>query len=175
MKEACCILLVDDDVTLLELFSTVLRAEGHRVLTADTGARALQIAKECKPDLLLLDVLLPDVSGIEVCREIKADPQLADAFVVLCTGAAKSVGEKLEGLKAGAEDYLEKAFELEELKARVRTFARLHDSSVALRNSERHYRALFEGSPVAVMLADIDGNILDVNEAQCRLSGYSRG
>src|SRR5262245_28856484 len=104
MKKACCILLVDDDVQLLGLFSMVLRAEGHNILTADTGKRALEIARESKPDLVLLDVLLPDVNGIEVCREIKADAQLADAFVILWTGAAKSVAEKIEGLKAGAED-----------------------------------------------------------------------
>ena len=84
------ILMVDDNPDVLRVFAEILRLDGYQVETASTGKQGLQMAREQRPDLILLDVVLPDLSGIEVCRRIKANPALLDVFVVLFSGEATS-------------------------------------------------------------------------------------
>ena len=93
MNKTNCILLVDDDPAILQIYSEILRAQGYEVWEASNGQQGLQAARERRPDLVLLDVMLPDLSGIEVCRQIKADAALVDVFVVLVSGTATSVAE----------------------------------------------------------------------------------
>ena len=95
MNKTTSILMVDDDPAILEVYSKILRRQGYDVWEASTGQQGLQVARERHPDLVLLDVMLPDLSGIEVCRQIKADPALVDVFVVLISGGAISVAQKL--------------------------------------------------------------------------------
>src|SRR5258706_4459655 len=108
MNKSTCILLVDDDPAILLLFSEILRAEGYKVLQAGSGRQGLQVASGERPDLVLLDVMLPDLSGLEVCRQIKKDPVLSDTFVVLFSGAATRTAQKVAGLETGADDYMSK-------------------------------------------------------------------
>src|SRR5215472_8117342 len=120
MAKTTSILLVDDDPALLQLYSHVLHMEGYEVLEASRGLEGLRLARERRPDLVLLDVRMPDLSGIEVCRQIKADPTLLDVFVMLFSGLADGTSDKLYGLAAGADDYVLKTVDPEELLARIR-------------------------------------------------------
>ena len=90
MNRATRILVVDDEPTVLDLFSHILRDSNYEVWTATTGRGGLRAARERRPDVVLLDVMLPDVSGIKVCHELKQDANLPDVFVALCSAAAIS-------------------------------------------------------------------------------------
>jgi signal transduction histidine kinase len=136
--------LVDDDPQILEVFSELLRLKDYEVWAAGTGGEGLRLTRERRPDLVLLDVRLPDLSGFEVCRRIKTDPALQDVFVVLLSGEATSPAQKAGGLDTGADEYLTKPIDGQELLARIRTVARLQETTAALRAGEQHYRRLTE-------------------------------
>src|SRR5476649_2037065 len=140
MKKVSSILVVDDSDEIRSLFSICLRREGYEVLEAATGQQGLKLAHTRFPDLVLLDVRLPDISGVEVCRQIKADPALKDVFVALCSGEATSDDHKVSGLQTGADEYLVKPFGLQELLARVQTLLSLRNTAAALRAREEHHR-----------------------------------
>ena len=172
MKKTTSILMVDDDPAILEIYSKILSAEGYEVWEASTGRQGLQATRERRPDLVLLDVMMPDLSGVEVCRQIKADPDLKDVFVVLVSGLATSVTHKVDGLGAGADDYLSKLLNVAEFLARLRTMLRLREATAGLRASEAHYRRLVEILPEAVGLVDIQGRLLAVNPQGVAMLGY---
>src|ERR1039458_4011355 len=163
MSKKISILVVDDVPVILQAYSEILRAQGYEVWEASTGRQGLQVARERHPDLVLLDVRLPDLSGIEVCRQIKADAALRDIFVVLISGAATSVAHKIDGLETGADDYLVKPLEIDEFLARVRAIVRLQKARAELQRGEEHYRQLIEILPEAVGLIDLQGRLLAVN------------
>ena len=173
MKKANCILVVDDDEDLRQLFVYCLRGEGYKVLEAATGRQGLQMARTLNPDLVLLDVRLPDISGIEVLRRIKADPSLKDVFVALCSGEATSVKHKVDGLHTGADEYLIKPLGVLELLARVQTLMRLRNTAAALRASEDHHRRLIDILPDAVCLIHAKGDILTANSQAVVMLGYA--
>ena len=173
MKKNSLILLVDDDEGIRLLFSTCLRREGYEVLEAATGQQGLQLAQTRYPDLVLLDVGLPDISGVEVCRQIKTDPKLRDVFVAFCSGEATSDEHKVSGLQTGADEYLVKPFGLQELLARVQTLLRLRNTTAALRASEEHHRRLIDILPDAVCLIHPKGRLLAVNSQAVAMLGYA--
>lgn len=172
MDQTTRILLVDDDPGILDVFSCILRLEGYEVWEASTGQQALQIARERNPDLILLDVILPDLNGMEVCKQIKTDPALLDVFVVLVSGQATSSGHMVLGLESGADEYIPKPMDMPEFLARIRTFIRLRDTTAALRASEQHYRRLVEILPDAVSQIDLKGRIIEVNPQAATMLGY---
>lgn len=134
------ILVVDDEPFILKNIELLLQQKGCRVLTAATGAAGLEIALRERPDVVLLDVMLPDVEGYEVCRKIKNDPVSRHIPVLMLT-ALNDVFSKVKGLDAGADDFISKPFNEGELRARVWAFLRtkrLHD------NLEDSYRRLKE-------------------------------
>lgn len=113
------ILVVDDTARDLELLARILERQGYSVAVAGGGAQALDlVGREC-PDLILLDVLMPGLDGIAVCRRLKSDPATAGIPVIFLTGQSES-GEILAGFEAGAVDYVTKPFRVPELLARVR-------------------------------------------------------
>jgi len=173
MNKTASILVVDDDPAIRQLLSQILCTSGYEVWEAATGQQGLQLTRERRPDLVLLDVRLPDLSGIEVCRRIKADGALADVFVVLVSGEATSTAHKVDGLEIGADDYVTKPVELNEFLARIRTILRLRDTTVALRASEQHYRQLVEILPEAVGLIDLEGRFLGINSQTVAMLGYA--
>lgn len=114
------ILVVDDDNEITDMLSRGLKFEGYDVHTAEDGTSALKYFKEEAPDLVLLDVMLPGMDGIEICREMR---KVRDTPVVMLT-AKDTVGDKVAGLDSGADDYIVKPFEFDELLARVRAHLR---------------------------------------------------
>jgi PAS domain S-box-containing protein len=173
MKKSGSILVVDDNIAIRRLFSTCLRDAGYHVLEAATGQEGLQIARTSFLELVLLDVRLPDISGVEVCRQIKSDPSLQDVFVALCSGEATSDENKVNGLQTGADEYLIKPFGIQELLARVQTLIRLRNTTAALRASEEHHRRLIEILPDVVCLIHPKGRLLAVNSQAVSMFGYS--
>jgi two-component system, OmpR family, response regulator len=114
-------LVVDDEPTLAELVTMALRYEGWEIRSAGTGAEAVTAAREFRPDVVVLDVMLPDFDGTEVLRRMRADGELAP---VLFLTAKDSVEDRIAGLTAGGDDYVTKPFSLEELVLRLRALLR---------------------------------------------------
>jgi two-component system alkaline phosphatase synthesis response regulator PhoP len=112
------ILFIEDDVNLRKSLAFILQREGFSVDSAGTGGDGLRMSREAAPDLVLLDLLLPDMDGFAVCREIKANPVTARAFIVMLTGKAL-VEEVVAGLDRYADDYITKPFEPAILLARL--------------------------------------------------------
>jgi PAS domain S-box-containing protein len=172
MKRHGSILVVDDDDALRQVFGISLRDAGYEVQESATGLEGLRLAQSRVPDLVLLDVRLPDISGVEVCRQIKANPALKDVFVVLCSGEATSVEHKVDGFQTGADEYLIKPFGMNELLARVQTLMRLRNTTAALRASEEHHRRLIDILPDAVCLFHPKGELLAANSQAAAMLGY---
>ena len=114
------VLVVDDDVKTVELVKLYLNRDGYRVLTAYDGIEALRLAREGRPDLIVLDLMLPGMNGLEVCRTIREE---SDVPIIMLT-AMTTDQDKLNGLELGADDYMTKPFSPRELAARVRTVLR---------------------------------------------------
>jgi PAS domain S-box-containing protein len=163
---------VDDDEGVRALYAACLRTQGYEVREAVKGQQGLEMAKKHLPDLVLLDVRLPDVSGLEICRLIKNDPLLTDVFVALCSGEAVEAEHKIGGLEVGADEYLIKPFGMQELLARVQTLLRLRDTTAALRASEEHYRRLIDILPDAICLISPNGRLISVNSQAVAMLGY---
>ena len=115
------ILVVDDELSISDLIATSLRFVGFEVRTAATGSQALSIAEEFKPHAIVLDVMLPDQDGMEVCRQIRNEG--IDVGVLFLT-AKDGMEDKVAGLTIGGDDYMTKPFSLEELVARLRALLR---------------------------------------------------
>jgi len=119
------ILIVDDTAPNLQVLSSMLRAQGHRVRSALSGALALRAARSRTPDVVLLDVMMPDMDGYEVCSRLKADPALRHVPVIFLS-ALQDAEDKVRAFRAGAGDYITKPFHLDEVVARVQTHLHLH-------------------------------------------------
>ena len=115
------VLVVDDEPSLAELLASVLRYEGWTVQTAGTGADAVRTAREFRPDAVVLDIMLPDVNGLEVMRRLRAEiPQVCVLFLT----ARDAVEDRVAGITAGGDDYVTKPFSLQEVLARLRGLLR---------------------------------------------------
>lgn len=119
-KRVIRILVVDDEPPMVELVRGYLSREGWAVLTANDGNQALQIARTEHPDVVVLDLMLPGLDGVEVCRQLRV---FSDAYVLMLTAKSEEV-DKLIGLAVGADDYLTKPFSPRELVARIRAILR---------------------------------------------------
>jgi two-component system alkaline phosphatase synthesis response regulator PhoP len=114
------VLVVDDDVKTVELVRLYLDRDGYQVLTAYDGVEALRLARESYPDLIVLDLMLPDIDGLELCRTLRRE---SDVPIIMLT-ARTTDQDKLTGLDLGADDYVTKPFSPKELAARVRAVLR---------------------------------------------------
>jgi len=117
---ACSILVVDDEPAVTDLLSYNLRKAHYDVLTAADGATALRLAKESKPDLILLDLMIPEVDGLDVCRELRKSSGVP---IIMITARGEEV-DRVVGLEMGADDYVTKPFSVRELMARVKAVLR---------------------------------------------------
>ena len=139
------ILLVDDNPINLSVISDYLDDIGFRILTAQDGESAIKRAQKAKPDIILLDVMLPDIDGFEVCRRLKSDPSTLDIPVIFMT-ALTGTEDKIKGLNMGAVDYVTKPIHQEEILARITTHLRLmklaHDLMKTNEKLEKHHGQL---------------------------------
>ena len=117
------ILAVDDEVHILELISFNLKAAGYHVVTALTGEEALKRCEVERPSLVLLDIMLPGIDGLEVCRRLKGDRMTSNIPIIMLTARGDEV-DKILGLELGADDYITKPFSVRELGARVKSLLR---------------------------------------------------
>ena len=131
-----CILIVDDNQDNIEVLRVRLDSWGYETRTATNGAEALTSVQERAPDLILLDVMMPDITGIEVAQRIKGSRSLPFIPIIMQT-ALDSTEAKVEGLEAGADDYITKPIDFAELKARLRSMLRIKRLQEALEERER--------------------------------------
>ena len=117
------VLVVEDERDVAELIRYNLTREGYDVVVAGSGGDAIKQAREVQPDLVLLDIMVPQVNGWEVCRRLKQDAETRDIPVIMVTGRVEE-GDKVLGFEMGADDYVTKPFSPRELVARVRAVAR---------------------------------------------------
>jgi DNA-binding response OmpR family regulator len=184
------VLVVDDDPTVREVVCSYLRADGYDVSEADDGETALAMIRDRRPDLLVLDVMLPGVDGLEVCRKIRASTDLP---VILLT-ALGSEEDRVVGLELGADDYLTKPFSPRELVLRVGSVLRrvrelnnpdpteLTDGDLVVDGASRQVRV--GGEPVALTVREFDllrflvanpGTVFTRSELLERVWGWSFG
>ena len=164
---ASTILVVDDDPKGLHLLQSLLLGEGYTVLPAEHGAQALVLAYDHRPDVVLLDVMMPDLDGYEVCRRLRADETLRHVPILLLT-ALDDRESRLRGLEAGADDFISKPFDSVELRTRLRTITRLNRFRQLFEERARFETAVAY-SPDAIVLTDDAGRITLVNAAFQRL------
>jgi DNA-binding response OmpR family regulator len=159
------ILVIDDDPDILQFVRMNLEMEGYEVLTATRGGEGLQVAFGAAPDLVLLDLVLPDLDGLEVLDRLHTSPATVHAGVILLTALAHA-RDRVRGLELGADDYITKPFDIEELVARVKSVLRrskaMRDLSPLtglpgnFRIAEELQRRVRSGRPLAVVHADLD-------------------
>lgn len=123
MESQYKILVVDDESDIIEFIDYNLKKEGYLVATAMNGVQAIEVAKTFKPDLILLDVMMPVLDGIETCKQLKSDPAFAKTFVVFLTARAEEYSE-IAGFNAGADDYIAKPIKPKVLITRLNAILR---------------------------------------------------
>lgn len=138
-----CILVVDDDPGLLRMLQVTLERQGFVVAVAPSGQAALQVAAAESVSLVLLDIMMPDMDGLEVCRILKGDPATRHIPVILLT-ARDSVEDKVHGLEIGADDFVTKPYSVEELVARIRVQLRVREMSRQLFRRNRELLELYK-------------------------------
>jgi two-component system phosphate regulon response regulator PhoB len=120
--------VVDDEPDAIELIRFNLKASGYEVLTAEDGEEALAKARKFSPDMILLDVMLPEIDGLEVCKILRRDPATASLPIIMLTAKASEI-DRVLGLEFGADDYVTKPFSPRELMLRVRNLLKRKESS----------------------------------------------
>ena len=162
------ILVVDDENSISELIATSLKFVGFDVRTASSGAQALQIAEEFKPHALILDVMLPDQNGFEVCRQLRNEGHNVG---VLFLTAKDSTEDKIAGLTIGGDDYMTKPFSLEELVARLRALLRRTGATQVIPDDEKIRFADLELDEATHEVRRA-GNLIDLSPTEFLLLRY---
>ncbi|MBD0371587.1 MAG: PAS domain S-box protein [Pyrinomonadaceae bacterium] len=160
------ILVVNDTVEVLELLTLLLSHEGYRVVSATDGPSALLLAQQSEPDIIISDVVMPDMDGLEFCRRLKEDARTRDVPVLLVSAVRTGEEDSLTGLVAGADDYLGIPFRRQELLVKVARLAERH-------RVERHYREIVEQAADIIYTCDMEGRITSINEAGARFFGHT--
>lgn len=158
------ILVVDDEESIIDFISYNLEVRGHRVQVARAGMEAVGIAAESRPDLVILDIMLPDIDGFEVLKRLKA----AGDVSVLMLSALDSVPDKVLGLELGADDYLTKPFSVRELLARVKALLRRATTVIPDRTLESGSLRIDVGRRVC----EFDGEAVELTNKEFDLLYY---
>ena len=161
------ILIVDDIGANLKLLDDILKTEGYKTRLVPEGARALLAAEKEKPDLILLDIMMPGIDGFEVCRRLKENPGLADIPVIFISALDDTV-DVVRALSAGGVDYINKPFRAEEVKARVHTHLKLYRQGRELRdlNATLELKVEERTRKLSEVNDNLANNILDLNRAK---------
>jgi two-component system, OmpR family, response regulator MprA len=129
------VLVIDDEESIVDLIKLGLKYEGFEVVAASEGEEGIATAQRTNPSFIILDWMLPDMDGLEVCRRLRANPTTLDIPILLLT-AKDEVDSRVEGLNTGADDYLTKPFSFEELVARIRAILRRLNHSTTAENTQ---------------------------------------
>ena len=167
------ILNVDDFEPGLYAKSRVLRLAGFEVYEAMTGEDTMRLARELKPELVLLDVHLPDVSGIEICRRIKTDPSINSILVIQTSATFTEVRDRVRGLEGGADAYLTEPIEAEELVANIRAILRLRKAEQEVREREAWLKTVMSSIGDAVITTDLEGRVTLINPVAQEMVGWT--
>jgi two-component system cell cycle response regulator len=141
------LLVVDDEQPILDLLRRRLEAMGYTVLALSGGGKVVETARRLMPDLILLDVMMPDLDGFSVCQALKADPAVQDIPIIMMT-ARSEVDSRIRGLELGAHDYVPKPFETSELVARIRAALRVKQLQDELKVANRRLEQLAASDPL---------------------------
>ncbi|MCM3903849.1 MAG: PAS domain S-box protein [Pyrinomonadaceae bacterium] len=152
------ILIVDDDQKVLDVLVELLELEGYEVSAAADGPSAIDLLTSCEPDLVVSDVVMPGFDGIELCRRMKQNVRTASIPVLLMSGSRQSADDSIEGLTAGADDYLDIPFRHEALLVKVARLTERH-------RVEKHYREIVEQAADMIYTRTMDGYITSINAA----------
>ena len=158
------VLIVNDELDQLTLMGSLLRKAGYAVLTAEDGVEGLSLARRERPDLVISDVTMPRMNGLEFCRQIRADSELGTVPILLVTALQKDTESAVAGLQAGADDYLEFPFDSARLVAKV---SRLLERS----RLEASYRDLVEQASDMIFTQDLSGRLTSINLAGQKFLG----
>jgi PAS domain S-box-containing protein len=162
------LLVADDNADMRDYLTRLLRSAGHRVTAVVDGQQALETARTITPDLIVSDVMMPRLDGLQLVAALRADPRTASTPVLLLSARAGQEAS-IEGLEAGADDYLVKPFSAAELLARVRANVEL----ARLRNQHIRWRtALIDSLQEAFFVCDEDGAVIEINSAFTDILGY---
>lgn len=152
------VFIVEDNEEVRELLEVILSAKGFEVRSSKSGLKAIDICEDMPPDIVVLDLTLPDIDGLEVCRRIKSFPRMANVPVLICS-ARSHVSERVKGLESGAEDYLTKPFDPAELVARIKVLLKRYGQSPpetrksiqsgTIKLEPKNYQVALAGSRVA--------------------------
>jgi len=167
------ILNVDDHEAGRYARSRALRNAGFEVLEASSGAEALQLVNSQRPPLVLLDINLPDMTGYDVCRQIKAASATSGILVLHVSATFVKGSDQKRGLEGGADGYLAEPVDPDVLVATVNAYLRLRSTEEALRESEERFRAAFEDAPIGMALVNFDHRIFRANRALSEMLGYT--
>ncbi len=164
------ILIVDDAPDNLSILGHILKQSDLQISIARGGEQAIELVRKNKPDLVLLDVKMPDMDGYEVCRKLKADENTKDIPIIFITGLVETENIK-KGFEAGAVDYVTKPFKEVEVICRIKTQLKLKKTQDEVACQEKFYRAIVERVPDLIFQLDQDRKIVFANPA-FRLLGY---
>ena len=166
------ILVIDDTIVNLKLISDFFRESGFEVRATKSGSQALQILETTKPDIILLDVVMPEMDGFQTCRCLKKSQQTKDIPVIFMTAFddACNAAYKVQGLELGAVDYISKPIQLEEVLARVKTHLHLRYLTQQLQKQKDLLESVFNESTDAIFLVNVEtGLIADCNQRAVEL------
>lgn len=169
MQQKSTIFIVDDELSIHDIFRSIFSRDEYNLVFAKNGTEALDKAKKITLDLILLDLIMPDMSGFEVCRSLRADPLLAEVPIIMITTAFERE-TRLKGIEAGADDFITKPFDIEELELRVKTITRLNRYRKIIAERAKS-ELLVELSPEGIAIVDIEGTITLANHAFKRMLG----
>src|SRR5438067_5571470 len=158
------VLIVNDNQVQLDLLRDLLEAEAYKIFVADNAERALEIASAVRLDIVISDVVMPGMNGMELCRRLKRDSRTAPIPVLLISAIRKEDAALLEGFAAGADDYLEIPFRHEELLVKVARLIERH-------RVERRYRDIVEQAADIIYTRDTNGTLRTINDAGARFFG----
>lgn len=168
------ILVVDDDPTVRATVSLQLKSENYTVYEAATANECLKTAREISPDLIALDVVLPDGDGFNLCRQLKADALLKNTYVVLLSAFKTSPDDQADGLDVGADGFITRPIEKREFLARIRAMLRLKKAETELRNQKEFFYVTLSSIGDAIIATDEKGFVTFMNQTACDLTGLSQ-
>lgn len=163
MTEKTKILVVDDDPLIVKATRRLLEKAGYQTFPAHTGQEALEVARAHHPDLILLDVNMPDMNGFDACRQLKADPDLADIGVIIVTSTYTDGESQAAGLDLGADGYIARPVSNRELLARIQALLRTRAAEQQAQHIAAEWQATFDAVHSAIFLTDEHFTILKCN------------